>query len=108
MTLLRALEETEANTLQRLSVVGGLLIDGEGQRNCYYGVPRGGEHKEDILAIEAILSKSVGGFISFCSFTKDNRIRFIYDWSYGEKAMPFSGVGYLYIQEVTKGKFLDK
>jgi len=58
--------------------------------------------------VTSILKNCVKGFQEFNNFTPDSkgelRVRFQYDWSAdGSNSLPFTGVGYLYLDELHKG-----
>ena len=64
--------------------------------------------------VEDILRLSIKGFSKFNNFktndkTQELQIRFQYDWSADEevRSIPFTGVGYLYLDELLNG-FRDK
>lgn len=60
--------------------------------------------------VEDILKKHIKGFSEFNNFKTNNRtqelvIRFQYDWSADAeiRSIPFTGVGYLYLEELLNG-----
>ena len=67
------------------------------------------EDKEAFKEVVDILRKHIVGFSKFNNFqlTKDNevRLRFQYDWTAHDRSMgiPFTGVGYLLLEELYKG-----
>lgn len=67
------------------------------------------EDKEAFKKVEDILMKHIVGFKKFNNFqlTKDNevRLRFQYDWTADDmsRGIPFTGVGYLLLEELHKG-----
>lgn len=62
---------------------------------------------ENYKIVTDILSKSVKGFSKFNNFKLDKEqqihIRLQYDWSYGTGDLPFTGVGYLKLDELLNG-----
>lgn len=65
--------------------------------------------------VTSILKKTIAGFSEFNNFllnkNKEIRIRFQYDWSYDlnenneiiQKGVPYTGVGYLFLDELLNG-----
>ena len=73
----------------------------------YIGVEE--EDKDAFIELTEILKNSIVGFQMFNNFqiTKDNqvRIRIQYDWTAHDRSAgtPFTGVGYLLLEELHKG-----
>lgn len=67
------------------------------------------EEKAKVREINGILKKAIKGFERFYNFrlskdTHELQIRFEYDWNADNPGeLPFTGVGYLYLDELLKG-----
>jgi len=80
------------------------------------------EDKNALNEVKSIIKKSITGFRNFTNFYYNKKgilnIRFYYDWSYGwnndidkivvRQSIPFTGVGYLELQELLNGFNEDK
>jgi hypothetical protein len=57
--------------------------------------------------VETILSKSIVGFINFSNFKITSEgfllLRFKYNYNYDGRGIPFTGVGYILLEELLKG-----
>jgi len=65
------------------------------------------DDKAAIKEIEQLLKEKIVGFSSFTNFrfTKENelQIRFQYNWGAEDGTMPFTGVGYILLEELLNG-----
>lgn len=66
------------------------------------------EEKEADAQINAILKKSIHGFSRFQNFklqpkTQEVRLRFQYNYNYDGDGLPFTGVGYIFLDELKNG-----
>jgi CRISPR/Cas system-associated protein Csm6 len=63
--------------------------------------------KERINEVEEILKKAIVGFVSFQNFRLSNsaelQIRLQYNYNYEKKVIPFTGVGYILVDELLHG-----
>ena len=102
MTLLRFITEEERLTLENLSTVPELIIEGTGHTYLYYGVKyKEGLSSSTIAQLETInniLVDVIKGFSSFSNFTPKGTLRFQYAWD-----SSFKGVGYISINQLHKG-----
>lgn len=65
------------------------------------------EEKQKLKEVSEILRKSVAGFSSFSNFRLDKNgqieIRLQYNYNYGTNDRPFTGVGYILLDELLNG-----
>lgn len=67
------------------------------------------EEKNKIKEVEEILSKHITGFSNFSNFRLNNtekiQIRFQYDWTAHDRSLgiPFTGVGYIFLDQLLNG-----